>query len=142
MKAIAVLLAVGTLATFTVAGVRAAEQAFECPRVSPVDGQTPLAFIRILHDGSASWGRPDVDEERRTGRIVRWRNDWFSYRFFDGKMNCEYGWNRRPPLHIVTIDMPGLLLRCEGEYLDPPPSRDRLDGRQWCTTRIDGAPRR
>jgi hypothetical protein len=90
-----------------------------------------------LHSGTASWGRPDPDEVRRSGRNVYSRENWVASKFFNAKMNCDYSWNRRPPFHTVTIDMPGLLLRCEDEYLDPPPSRDRLSGRSWCTTDID-----
>lgn len=115
------------------------ERTFECPRVSPLDGRTPLAYIQVLQDGEANWGGPDAGETWRTGRVVRWRDDHSMSGFVNGRMNCLYGWNRRPPLHTVTIEMPGHLLRCEGEYIDPPPSRVRLDARQWCTTRPEGS---
>lgn len=137
MKTRTLLLAVCALVALPGASARAAEREFECPRISPIDGQTPLAFVNVLHSGTATWGRTEPNEVRRSGGIVRRRTDWTPERFFNAKTNCEYGWNRRPPFHTVTIDMPGQLLRCEGEYPDPPPSRDRLHGRFWCTTDVD-----
>jgi hypothetical protein len=115
----------------------AVEVTTECPRVSPSDNRTPLAFVRILHDGDGEWGYPDADIERRNGNRLYQMNDFEASDFRKARMECIYAVNRRPPLHSIILPMPGLLLRCEDEGIDPPPDPNRLEGRTWCTSRVE-----
>lgn len=119
----------------------AAEVVTECPRTSPVDGRTPLAFVSVLHSGDAEWGYPDADVQRKdNGRIYR-MNDHEASGFRSARMECIFAVNRRPPRHSTILDIPGLLLRCESESPDPPPDWSRMDGRVWCTSRIETSAR-
>jgi hypothetical protein len=108
----------------------------ECPRISPVDNRTPLAFVSILHDGEDEWGYPDFDVERRDNGRIYGMNDFEASGFTKARMECIFAVNRRPPLHSTFLPMPGLLLRCESEG---PDSSDfsAMYGRVWCTSRIE-----
>jgi hypothetical protein len=125
-----VLLGIGTPSAF------AAEIITECPRVSPVDNRTPLAFVSIRHDGENEWGYPDADVERReNGRIYR-MNDFEASEFRKARMQCIFAVNRRPPRHSTFLPMPGLLLRCESEGPDTS-DYSVMYGRIWCTSRVE-----
>lgn len=142
MRTSSILIAACVLAASSSARAQAAERVFECPRISPVDGQTPLAFVKVLHDGEDEWGFPDADVTRRRRGVVYRMNDFAASNFTKARMECIYAVNRRPPRHSAFLDMPGLLLRCESEGPDPPPDWNNWYGRYWCTTQIDGTPPR
>ena len=142
MKTSSILIAACVLAAISSVRAQAAERVFECPRISPVDGQTPLAFVKVLHDGEDEWGFPDADVTRRRRGVVYRMNDFAASNFTKARMECIYAVNRRPPRHSAFLDMPGLLLRCESEGPELPPDWNNWYGRYWCTTRIDGTPPR
>lgn len=114
----------------------AAEIVTECPRISPIDHHTPLAFIHILHDGEGEWGYPDADVERREGNRVYQINDFEASEFRKARMECVFAVNRRPPRHSTFLPIPGLLLRCESETSEAPEDQDD-PGRLWCTSRVE-----
>lgn len=121
---------------------RAAEIATECPRISPVDGRTPLAFVSVLHTGDGEWGYPDADVMRRENEATYRMNNHEASNFTTARMECVYANNRRPPMHSTFLEIPGLLLRCESLEPDLPLEWDRSYGRVWCTSRIEEPPRR
>jgi hypothetical protein len=137
MKIKMAIFVVCVLAAFPSARAPAAEQAFECPRISPIDGQTPLAFVKVLHDGGATWGYPDADVTRKENGATYQMNNHEASNFTKARLECIYANNRRPPLHSTFLDMPGLLLRCESLQPDLPLVWDRSYGRSWCTTRTE-----
>lgn len=133
--------AVASLFWLSPSTCRAAEIVTECPRVSPIDGRTPLIFVSVLHSGDAVWGYPDADvEKKENGRIYR-MNVHEASGFTSARMECEFAINRRSRGHSTFLDMPGLLLRCESDGPDPYPEDDMMHGRVWCTSRIEAPAR-
>lgn len=137
------LWSLGLAAAIAAAGLPAPSQGqtfavTECPRISPLDGRTPLVALSVLHDGDVEFGYPTPDvEERRGSRIYRMR-DLEAYDFRNASLACFYAATMTAPRVSHRIRIPGHLLRCESEELPPRHIRSPPDpgDRYWCTSRV------
>jgi hypothetical protein len=119
------------------------EVATACPALSPGDGRTGLIYAEVVHSPEGISGHPDSDVEERRGTrtYALWNYERGGYR--RASIECAYGAQSNPARDRFRFQVPGLLLKCELIYDEParrpyPPIFQRF----WCTSRIEGAPRR
>lgn len=114
------------------------ERVTACPSLSPADGQTPLIIARVVHSPEGIAGYPDADFEQRreTRTYAMWNYEPGGYR--EASIECGYGTQLSPARTTLGLTIPGLLLKCELVY-DEPPRRPYppIFESFWCTSRIE-----
>lgn len=111
---------------------------WECPGISPIDGQAKLVASNVLHLGDYEQGGYwDYFEDAYVEGIYFLTIDFESNNFRQARLLCRYGASAAGPLVNFYIPIDGLLLRCEGFYMRLP-NGTFGGGRDWCTSRPGG----